>query len=173
MTSLIEVERLHALGESEGYTVEAPEGALGWVEEVWLDERREPRALAVRTVDGRRALLLAEQVTAVDQEHGWVVAETDPRLLELDPPRLTEARDGRLTASWTTTGTTLEPPAAVAQLPLAIRVRPAPAQRRPATGTDWPLAKTVAVLYGTIALLIAFMITLAFTIAWAVTGTPY
>jgi hypothetical protein len=173
MTSLIEVERLHALGESEGYSVESPQGALGWVEEVWLDERREPRALAVRTVDGTRALLLTEQITAVNQVHGWVVVEPDPRLLELDPPRLTETRDGHLTASWTTTGNTLERPAAVARLPLAICLRPAPAQRRPATETEWPLLKTVAVLYGTIAFLLAFMITLAFTIAWAVTGTPY
>jgi hypothetical protein len=127
----------------------------------------------VRTIEGTRALLLAEQVVAVDREHGWVVVEPDPRLRELDPPRLTAVRDGRLTASWTTTGNTLQRPRAVARLPLAIRLRPAPAQRRAATAAEWPLLKTVAVLYSTIAFLLALMITLAFTIAWAVTGTAY
>jgi hypothetical protein len=46
-------------------------------------------------------------------------------------------------------------------------------QRRQAAETEWPLWKAVAVLYCTIALLLALMITLAFTIAWAVAGTAY
>ena len=167
------VDRLHALGESEGYSVETPEGAIGWVEEVWLGERREPRALAMRTVDGTRALLLAEQVAAVDHEHGWVVVGDDPHLRELDPPRLTQTRDGRLTASWTTNGNTLERPATVARLPLAVRLRSAPARRQSATEAEWPLWKVVAILYSTIAVLLTLMLTLAFTIAWAVTGTAY
>lgn len=133
MTSAIDVERLNALGESEGYTVKSAEGSIGWVEEVWLGERRTPQALAFRTVDGTPALLLAEQVAAVDHEHGWVV-DADLRLRELDPRRT---------------------------------------QRRQAAETEWPLWKAVAVLYCTIALLLALMITLAFTIAWAVTGTAY
>jgi len=174
MTSWMNVDRLHGLSESEGYSVETPEGAIGWVEEVWLGERREPRALAMRTVDGTRALLLAEQVTAVDREHGWVVVGHDARLRELDRPRLTQTRDGRLTASWTTNGNTLERPATVARLPLAIRLRSAPAQRQSATGVEWwPIWKVVAILYGTIAVLLTLMMTLAFTIAWAVTGTAY
>jgi hypothetical protein len=70
-----------------------------------------------RTVDGTRALLLAEQVAAVDDE--------------------------------------------------------ARTQRRQGAETEWPLWKAVAVLYCTIALLLALMITLAFTIAWAVAGTAY
>src|SRR5438093_9915015 len=147
MTSMIDVERVHALGESEGYTVESPDGSIGWVEEVWLGERGEPRAIALRTVDGTRALLLAEEVTAVDHEHGWVVIHADPCLRELDPPRLTPGPNGRLTASWTTTGKTLERPATVARLPLAIRLRPARVRRRPAAETEWPLWKAVAVLY--------------------------
>jgi hypothetical protein len=117
MTSAIDVEWLYALGESEGYSVESAEGSIGWVEEVWLGERRTPQALAMRTVD--------------------------------DPPRLTAGPNGRPSASWTTTG------------------------RTQAVETEWPLWKAVAVLYCTIALLLALMITLAFTIAWAVAGTAY
>jgi hypothetical protein len=173
MTCAIDVERLHALGECEGYTIESPEGSIGWVEEVWLGEGRTPRALALRTVDGTRALLLPEQVAAIDHDHGWVVVAVDLRLRELDPPRLTAGSNGRLTASWTTTGRTLERPASVARLPLAIRLRPARTSRRPAAETEWPIWKAVAVLYCTIALLLALMITLAFTIAWGVTGTAY
>jgi hypothetical protein len=173
MTTTIELERLHALEESEGYTIESPDGSIGWVEEVWLGERGAPRALAMRTVDGTRALLLTEQVAAVDPEHGWVVVGYEPRLRELGAPRLTTGPNGRLTASWTTTGKTLERPASVARLPLAIRLRPARPPRKPAAETDWQLSKAVAILYGTIALLLALMMTLAFTIAWAVTGTPY
>jgi hypothetical protein len=90
MTSAIDVERLYTLGETEGYTVESADGSIGWVEEVWLGERRTPQALAI-----------------------W------------------------------------------------------------APETEWPLWKAVAVLYCTIALLLALMITLAFTIAWAVAGTAY
>jgi hypothetical protein len=86
MTSAIDVvERLHALGESEGYTVESPDGSIGWVEEVWLGERRTPRALAMRTVDGTRALLLAEQVAAVDHEHGLGRSRRRPALARARP----------------------------------------------------------------------------------------
>ena len=179
MTSTIDVVgRFHALGESEGYTVESADGSIGWVEEVWLSERRTPQALAMRTVDGTRALLLADQVASVDHEHGWVVVGADLRLRELDPPRLDPPRlmaglNGRLSASWATTGRTLERPATVARLPLAVRLRPARVRRRPAAETEWPMWKAVAVLYCTIALLLALMITLAFTIAWGVTGTAY
>lgn len=134
MTSASDVERLYALGESEGYTVESADGSIGWVEEVWLGARRMPQALAMRTVDGTRALLLAEQVATVDHEHGWVVVDADLRLRELDPHRT---------------------------------------QRRQAAEKEWPLWKAVAVLYCTIALLLALMITLAFTIAWAVAGSAY
>jgi hypothetical protein len=134
MTSAIDVERLYTLGETEGYTVESADGSIGWVEEVWLGERRTPQALAMRTVDGTRALLLAEQVAAVDHEHSCVVVDADLRLRELDPR---------------------------------------PTRRRQAAETEWPLWEAVAVLYGTIALLLAFMMTLAFTIAWAVAGTAY
>jgi len=95
-------------------------------------------------------------------------------LLELDAPRLTMSDgDGRARASWATAGNTLAAPAAAGRLPLAIRHQ----SRRPRLGLaeagDWPLWKTVAVLYATIALLLLLMITLAFSAAWIVTGTAY
>ena len=67
----------------------------GHVEEVWLGPTDQPLALALRTTDGRRALLLGEQVRTVERHHRWVVAHSRPALLELDAPRLTAAdKDG-------------------------------------------------------------------------------
>jgi hypothetical protein len=169
----INLERVERLWTSEGFAVESPAGPIGWVEEVWLDDRGRPLALAMRTVDGRRALLLAEQIAAVDDEHQLIVVEHDPPLLELDAPRLITSDDGgSLRAFWATTGETLAP-AKVGRLPLAIRLQ----SRRPRVGLaeagSWPLWKTVAVLYATIALLLLLMMTLAFSVAWLVTGTAY
>lgn len=156
---------------TDGYVVESPDGDVGWVEEVWLGETNEPRAIAVRTADGRHGLLLDDQVLAVDREYHWVVVPRDPSLLALDPPRLVadgEARSG-LTASWTTTGERF--PA------LAPRRRALLAARRAARSrtarAEWPLWRSVATLLATIAFLVAFTITLAFVVAWLVTGAAY
>ena len=79
------------LADTEGYTVETPEGPIGRVEEVWLGPHDEPLALALRMTDGSRALLLAEQVRMVERDYRWVVTQRRPALLELDAPRLASA----------------------------------------------------------------------------------
>src|ERR1051326_4468394 len=84
------------LAGTGGFTVESPDGEIGSVEEVWLGEHDEPRALTVRTGDGKRALVLAEEVVEVDADHEWLVVRGHPRLLELAP---TEVRDEETTAS--------------------------------------------------------------------------
>jgi hypothetical protein len=58
-------ERSRRLWGTEGFLVESPEGEIGRVEEVWLDEANAPCAVAVQTSDGRHALLLEEEVVAV------------------------------------------------------------------------------------------------------------
>jgi hypothetical protein len=163
------VEARRSLRGTDGYVVETPEGHVGWVEEVWLGDTNEPRAVAVRTTDGRHGLLLKEQVLAVDREYHWVVVPPEPTLLELDVPRLVEG-DGRSrpSASWTTTGK---------RFPVSVpRPRPFPAFRLGRSGVarrEWPLWRSVATLLGTIALLVVFTITLAYVMAWLVTGAPY
>jgi hypothetical protein len=174
MTATATPERVEQLWRSEGFAVESPAGLIGWVEEVWLDERSRPCALALCMVDGRRALLLTEQVVAVDEERQWIVVEYQPPLLELDAPRLTTSEGGgQLRASWVTTGERLVAPTRSGRLPLGVRLW----LRRPrlglTNGGEWPLWKTVVVLYATIALLLLLMITLAFSTAWIVTGTAY
>jgi|SRR5581483_3484776 len=163
------------LGGTEAYAVETPDGAVGTVEEVWLDPDDRPRAVAVRTRDGRRGLLLADQVRAVDREHHWIVAQPHPVLLELDAPRLAaggDAAGSRIAATWSTTGSPLAPPAPGRRLPrLRARTDASPSPRTEAP--DRPLWQTIAFLYGWLALFLAFMLALAFLIPLLVEGSAY
>jgi hypothetical protein len=159
------------LRETDGFVVESPAGDIGWVEEVWLGEEGSPRALAVRTGDGRHGLLRDEDVVTVDREKRWVVVTEEPTLLELDAPRLS-ASDG-LVASWRATGERL----AVTPRPRHlwhVPYRPSePAPPARAKRVERPLWQGVAVLLVTIALLVALTITLAYVVARLITGTAY
>jgi hypothetical protein len=146
--AIVPQERLR---DCDGFRVDSPRGPLGWVEETWLGPAGEPAALAVRALDARRALLLAEDVDAVLEEGETVVVRGDAKLLELEAPRIDDTR-APLRASWTTTGEVLEPS----------RLRPPP--------TPWverPVWQVVAALYGTIIVLAALVMTLAFSVAQA------
>jgi hypothetical protein len=162
---------LAELRASDGFRVETPRGPLGVVEDVWLGEQGEAQALAVRTVDGRHALLLREDVEAVLTEEHQIVVDR-PRLLELAAPQMERAEtDGgsRLAASWATTGDLLPLPAPP-PLRLPFRSQPSAAEgERPET----PLWKMVAVLWSGIAFLAASVIGLVFLIAVLTAGHAY
>jgi hypothetical protein len=167
MTATETAER--TLVGTDGFVVESTEGDLGWVEEVWLGEADEPDALAVRTIDGRHGLLQSEDILAVDREYRWVVVRPDPVLLELDAPRMMTPReedDGRLAASWTTTGEVFR---------LAPRRRRwrFPFRRRASASDEPRLWRAVTVLLTSIAFLVVLVATLAFLVAWLVTGDAY
>jgi hypothetical protein len=170
-------ERNPRLRDTEGFLVESPEGAIGRVEEIWVDEANEPRALTVRTNDGRHALLLEENVVAVQHEQGWVVAPPRPVLLELEQPRVSTNADGgssepRIAASWQTTGAILP----AAPQPTWRWRLPFPDLRRSSVEADSaerPLWRTVATLYAVLVFIVAFVITLAFLIARLVSGAAY
>ena len=162
------------LAGCEGFRLESPVGLLGWVEEIWLGPAGEPAALAIRTIDGRDGLLVAQEVETVVPESELVVMRRDGRLLELDVPRIERApSDGtrRLSASWRTTGETLElpwPPGPFRRLMLALRPwRLAPPPR---VGADRPLWQVIAVLYTTLAVIVGLVIAAAFIVARLVTG---
>lgn len=166
------------LRECDGFAVESPEGQIGWVEEVWLGAADEPSALAVRTIDGRHGLLLSGDVVSVAPEHEWVVVSSDTRLLELDVPRVEAESDGRVAASWSTTGAQLSPPPRPGALGRSVRrfSRLASARTLAPEGEadlEPPLWLIVAVLYSSLAFIVAFVITLAFVIAHVVTGQAY
>jgi len=160
------VIRTSDLRGTERYAVESADGEIGRVEEVWLGPHEEPQALAVCMADGRRALLLAEDVAAVDREHRWVVVGLDPGLLELDAPRL-ESSSGRPAASWATTGAVVHPERL--SRPGMLRA----VRRRAPNVAERPLWQLVATLYGAIALIVVFAIALVFVVSWAVGGAPY
>jgi hypothetical protein len=157
------------LQSCDGFTVESPGGVLGWVEETWLDGSDHPGALAVRTCDGRRALLPAEAVLAVDVDAQEVLIGADAELLELDAPRIASS-DGTLAASWRTTGAVVEAAPAEEEAPPS----PALTASRAATALhERPLAHTIALALIGLAALIAFEIGLAFLAAYLATGHPY
>jgi hypothetical protein len=150
----------------DGFTVEGPDGCLGWVEETWLGADGHPAALAVRTCDGRRALMLAEAVLAVDPDAQEVLVGADAELRVLEPPRLTSTD----TATWHATEEQLKATAAAAH---AAPDAPALAAARAATShRDRAVWRAIAIALGCIAALVAFEIGLAFGIAFLVTGNP-
>jgi hypothetical protein len=158
------------LESCDGFTVEAPGGCLGWVEETWLDSAGHPGAFAVRTPDGQRALLLAEAVQAVDPDAQEMFVGPATELLALEAPRIASA-DATIAATWRASDSHLAPVVAGAH---AEPEEPALAAARTATAhRERPLWQTVAFALGCLATLVAFEIGLAYGIAYLVTGQPY
>jgi hypothetical protein len=163
----------HMLAGCEGFRVESSQGLLGWVEETWLGETDAPVALAVRTIDGRDGLLLAEDVGRVDREGEHLVMRAEARLLELGVPRVDTTSSNSLSASWRTTGEALEPlpepPGFVDRTLLALRPwRLAPPPQPDADRSLWFI---LVGLYGALALIVLFVIGLCFLIAFLATGS--
>jgi len=159
----------------EGFRLESPEGLLGWVEETWLGASGEPVALAIRTIDGRDGLLVAEDVEGIAHESEFLTMRAEARLLELDVPRVEACSANGLAASWRTTGELLEPPpeppGAVDRALLAIRPwRLAPP---PPPGAERPLWQMIAVLYTFLALVVGLIVVSAFIAAWIASGRAY
>jgi hypothetical protein len=154
------------LGNCDGFTVESSDGCLGWVEETWLDAAGHPAALALRTADGERALLMAESVRGVDADAQEVFVAADAVLHGLEPPRV-ENLDSAPVASWRASST-IEPAAAAAH---TAPVAPAlVAARAATTRVQRPPWQIVLLALAGLAALVAFEIGLAFGIAYLVTG---
>jgi hypothetical protein len=156
------------LQSCDGFSVEGSEGLIGWVEETWLDDSGHPAALAVRTSDGRRALLLTDAVRAIDPDTQQVIVAAHPELKELDSPTIASA-DSTVAASWRTTGAVVEPAgAALGTPPPALA-----ASRTVSAHRERALWQIVAFALGCLASLVAFEIGLAFFVAYLVTGRAY
>ncbi len=148
--------------DCDGFCVEGADGAIGWVEETWLGAEDEAAALAVHLVDGRRGLLLLDDVECIVRERECVRARAGAPILELGAPHL--VGDG--TASWETTGELVDAPAASSDQ--AVR-QLRPWKLRPAH-SEW---RPIAIMFPALALIIAFEIGLMFTVAYLVTGRAY
>jgi hypothetical protein len=167
----------HDLLGCDGFRVESGRGLVGWVEEAWLGASNEPSALALRTLDGRRGLLLAEEVEYVARERELVHMSGAGRLLELDVPHFESASvDGRhiVTASWHTTGLTLDlpPPPGPVQRAL-LSVRPWRLAAPPQPMSERPFWQIVVVLYACLAVIVGLVIGLSFLAARIFAGSPY
>jgi hypothetical protein len=160
-----------ALSGTDGFCVEVDDEEVGVVEELWIADDGMPQALALRTAAGRHCLLLAEDVALVDREQRRVVVRHGTRVLELEPPHLVHT-DGRIEATWATTGAAFELPPPAPPQALAERVphpEPNPTQRTELRA----VAFTIAALYGSLAALTAALIGACFLVAWLVTGQAY
>lgn len=140
----------------DGFRVEAPRGLIGEVEETWLGPDREPAGFAVRLVDGRRGLVLAAAVQAVLRGNEEILLNENAPVQALAAHRLERAAgtDEPVTASWATTGDL---------------VSPLPTSPPPET----PMWKAAVTIVTGLALLVALEITLAFSVAYLLTGRAY
>jgi hypothetical protein len=163
---------------TDGFRIESDDGLLGWVEETWLGAEDEPNALALRLLDGRRALVLATDIESVVPEREYVSVRGGARMLELAAPQIERlALDGgppRITASWQTTGELIRPPKPPGKLRHALlELRPWRLAPPPAPSGEQSVGKALIVMLPLLGLLIALEITLAFVVAYLVTGRAY
>lgn len=173
------IQERSQLRNCDGFRAEAPHGLLGFVEETWLGPDEEPAAVALRLLDGRRGLLLAADIQTVVPERERVFIRDGVRVLELGAPHLVRAGSGGprrelLAAAWETTGELLQPP----KPPNAFRqalleLRPWRLKPPRSAEVEQPVWHALALLFPTLALVIALEITLAFAIAYLVTGRAY
>jgi hypothetical protein len=166
--------RTSSLRGCDGFKLETSHGLLGWVEEPWLGPDGEPAGFALRLIDGRRGFVLAGDVRLVVPDTEEVLLVEDAAIQELAAPRLGRPGDAT-SAEWTTTGQLLEPPQRPDWLHETLlshrpwRLAPPPPAADP-EGVPW---QTAALLVACLALLVAFEIALAFSVAKAVTGHAY
>jgi hypothetical protein len=144
-----------SLAGADGYRVLGPRGTAGEVEEIWLGELEEPLALVVRLADGRRGLLLAEDVAGVSSPDETLTIAPDTQLLRLEPPHV-EHDGNALAASWRTTGDAfdLAPP------------------RSPRRRGERPLWVTVALMLAALTAIVCTLIGLDFLFAYLIGGRP-
>jgi len=160
-----------AIGNCDGYSVVTPAGVVGRVQEMWLDDRDNATALAVRLLDGRRGLLVRTEVGEVAHERRAVTIGAEARILRLEPPHVHNGARGAPVASWASTGAPLElpEPAGLIRGALAGLHRPTV----PKTG-DGGLStmQTVATMFVAIAVIGLSMIGLDILVAYLATGHP-
>ena len=150
----------------DGFRLESPKGLVGWIEETWLGPGDQPAAFAVRTTDGREALLLAEDVASVSVESELLLMRSGARLLELDVPRVNVPVGNGLSASWRTTGRVLDPPdppGLGARALLAFRPWRLAPQSRPEA--ERPFWVTLVLVYAALTVIVGLLIGLDFLAA--------
>jgi hypothetical protein len=160
-----------AIGNCDGYTVATPAGVVGWVEELWLDDSDAAAALAVRLLDGRRGLLVRNEIDEVAHERRTVTIDSRARILRLEPPHVHDGPDGAQVASWAATGAQLELPEPAGLIRGALVGLHRPSVPRTTDG-GISTFKTIVTMFVTIALLGISVIGLDILVAYLATGHP-
>ena len=160
-----------AIGNCDGYAVVTPAGVVGWVEEMWLDDRDDPTALAVRLLDGRRGLLVHDQIAEVAHDRRSVTIANDALILQLEPPHV-QVDGGNPVASWAATGAALElpePPGLVRGAFAGLHRPPVP---KPVEDGSASTLRTVVTMYVGLAIISLVVIGLDILLAYVATGHP-
>jgi hypothetical protein len=150
------------IGNVDGFRVEAPGGRIGWVEEMWLDDEGETTAAVVRLSNGRRGLVVHDEIDEILPEEHAIAVGPGARVLELDPPHLGTGADGALEASWATTGNALALPELLAS-PLIVR---------PAS-SESSLLGSMVVLYAGLFVIACLLTGVCFLIPYLVAGRAF
>ncbi len=160
-----------AIGNCDGYSVATPAGVIGWVEELWLDDDETVTAVVVRLVDGRRGLLMSEQIGEVAHDRRTLAIGSDARILRLEPPHVHRTPDGAPVASWSASGAPLklpEPPGLIRGAFAGLH-RPA-VPKTPGTGVS--TLQTIVLMFTCIGLIGLSVIGLDILVAYLATGHP-
>ena len=160
-----------AIGNCDGYSVGTPAGMVGWVEEMWLDDSDSATALAVRLLDGRRGLLVRDEIDEVAHERRMVTIGAGARILPLEPPHVQNGLDGVPVASWVASGAPLElpEPAGIIRGAFAGLHRPA-VPRTSDSGIS--TFRTILAMFAAIAVIGLSVIGLDILVAYLATGHP-
>jgi hypothetical protein len=160
-----------AIGNCDGYSVATPAGMVGWVEEMWLDDSDSATALVVRLLDGRRGLLVRDEIDEVAHERRAVTIATDARILRLEPPHVHNGSHRAPVASWAATGATLELPEPPGVVRGALAGLHRPAVPRTTDG-GIPTFRTILAMFASIAVIGLTVIGLDILVAYLATGHP-
>jgi hypothetical protein len=160
-----------AIGNCDGYSVATPAGVVGWVEEMWLDDSDSATALAVRLLDGRRGLLVRDEIDEVEHERRTVTIGTDPNILLLGSPHVHDGPGGAPVASWEATGTPLDLPEPAGLIRGALAGLHRPAVPR-ATDSGISTFRTILTMFVAIGVIGISVIGLDILIAYLATGHP-
>ena len=160
-----------AIGNCDGYSVATPVGVVGWVEEMWLDDSDRTTALAVRLLDGRRGLLVRDEIDEVAHERREVTIGPGARILRLEAPHVHDGAEGIPVASWAATGSPLDLPEPAGLIRGALVGLHRPAVPRVSDG-GISTFRTIVLMFAAIGVIGLSVIGLDILIAYLATGHP-
>jgi hypothetical protein len=138
---------------------------------MWLDDSDRTTALAVRLLDGRRGLLVRDEIDEVAHERREVTIGTGARILRLEAPHVHDGAEGTPVASWAATGAPLDLPEPAGLIRGALVGLHRPAVPRISDG-GISTFRTIVLMFAAIGVIGLSVIGLDILIAYLATGHP-